>query len=758
LVAVLGFACAATLRASASEAVWRQYKVRRTFVAEKGERNPFGKSDVLAADFLTTGFAEPDGSDIRAFAGDRGRPVDCRVMLTGPGDRARVAIRMLPGESTYHVCYGGPKAPQTAWEPEVGLLLETRKFNGGNVRNPAQMRDLVRKSKPSFGTWFVPNVFHGLNPFGPSDGYVSVYSGLLYVAKAGRYRFATTSDDASYLLVDGQVLASKRRWGRGPADARFRGAAVDLKAGAHKFEYYHVEGTHYQFAVAAWQPPGGRFQVIPPSAFPGVFRARPVGLRISAFAVPIDLSHRADGEVIYEGHHLYKVRFRDATPDKASRGWSPKWFFGDGTSSDERTPEHVYFVPGERQVTFALVRGGRAVRIRQKIVVGQDWEHPGQRKRDTAERYYQLVKDYDFSDMDSASCAAAMEFFAELGKDAEIMKAAAPLVSRDDEVARKHAYRSAVLLGERLRDVRKMPDEALVVFRAAVKRTQDRAEQAKLFRRAGDTLLYALRKSDEALTEYQRVLNNYADLKDNVVRLAQLRVGDAYRTKGEYDKALVAYKKAATMKTYQRPYTVQRVRRGAMAQSIEGYLARRQFDQAQQLLDLWGWEHPTDRIAGEWSLMAAKVARAKGEKESALRDAVECAKANPRSPYADRLLLLAAELHVELGRGDEAVELSKRIQKEYPESAWQQQAALVECRGLYEAKQRQDAARKAAVYYGKYATGEGAEAFLMVAANAALSANDAARARELLRAIVRQHPETETAKRAAAKLEALKDR
>jgi TolA-binding protein len=744
--------------ASGSEAVWRGYRARRTFVAEKGRRNPFGKSDVVAVDFLTTGFAAADGSDIRAFGGQTGRPLDCRVMMMGPGDRARVAIRMSRGESTYHVCYGGPKTPKTNWEPAVGLLLETRKFNGGQVRTQQQMRALVQKSKPSFGRFFVPKVFHGFNPFGPSDGYVSIYSGPMYIAEAGRYRFATTSDDASYLLIDGKVVASKPRWGRGPADARFRGPEIELAAGRHKFEYYHVEGSHFQFAVAAWQPPGKRFEVIPPDAFPGVFWGRQTGLYLTGFDIPVDLSHRADGEVIYEGHHLYKVKFKDATPKNLSRGWSPKWFFGDGTSSDERDPEHVYFTSGEHVVTLALVRGRRAFRVRQKIVVGSDWENLWQDRGDTADRYYQLVQDYDFSSMNSDACAAAMEFFATLGKDVEIMKAAAPLVGRDDKTAIEHAYRSAVLLGERLRDVKKMPDEALVVFRSAVKRASNRTEQAKLIRRVGDTLLYAMRKPDAALVAYQRILNDYAGLRDNVVRLAQLRVGDAHRTQGAFDKALAAYKKAAAMKTHDRPYAVERVQRGALAQSIEGYLAEKRFGQAQQLLDLWGWEHPTDRIAGEWSLMAAKVARAKGDNESAVRDAVECARANPRGPYADRLLLFAAEIQVDLGRGGEAVELAREVQKNYPESAWQQQAALIECRGLYKADKQQEAGRKAVTGYGRYAGGDGAEAFLMIAANAALSANDVPRARQLLTSIIRKHPGTDTATRAKVKLETLKNR
>jgi TolA-binding protein len=742
----------------ASEALYRQYKVRRTFTVDRGVKNPFGKSDVLAVDFLTTGFAKPDGSDIRVFAGAQGRRTQFKVMMMGPGDRVRVAIRISPGVREYHVCYGGPRNPvPSRWEPEVGLILETRKFNGGNVRNPKQMNALVKASGPSFGKWFVPRVFQGYNLFGPSEAYVSIYSGTLHVPKPGDYQFATTSDDASYMVVAGKVAASKPRWGRGPADARFSGKPMALKAGAHAFTYYHVEGTHMQFCVAAWKPPGDKFHLIPASAFPGVFTGKLTGLKVSGAPIPIDLLCHAAGEVLYEKHHLYKVKFYDASLGLPALRYKTRWFFGDGTSSDDRNPAHIYFRPGEYTVTLAMVRGRSAVRIRQKIVVGSDWEHQGQRrKHDTAAKYYELVKDYDYKSMRPASGDAALEFFATMGKDLEIMKAAAGLLTQDDELVRKNVYRYAVLLGERLRDIKHLPAEALLVFRAAVRREADEVKKARLTRRIGDTLLYVMNKPDEALAEYRIVLDRYGKLKDNVVRLAQIRVGDAQKARGAYKEALAAYEKAHKMKAYQRTHAIDSTRRGAFAQSIEGYLARKQFGQAQELLDFWGWEHPVDRLRGEWSTMAVRVGLAKGETGTAIREALDCANANKGGPYADRLLLMAAKAMADAGREKEAIGVVARIRKDYPESAHQAAAALVECRALYKSRQYADAAKLAAKGYGDYGKAEEAPDFLMVAADAAIEQKSKTRAVKLLELIVKDYPKSDAAPAAEAKLKILK--
>ncbi len=737
-------------------AVAAAYRARRTFIADKGTPNPFGRSDVLAADFLTTGFAAPDGSDIAVLAGPTGRLTDFKVMMIGPGDRARIAIRMLPGVKEYHVSYGGSKPSPSRWEPDVGLVLETRGFKGGDVRTLEMMRRLVQTSAPSYGTWFVPNIFQGTNPFGPSDDYVSIYRGWLHVPKAGAYTFATTSDDASYFLVDDKVVASMPRWGRGPADARFAGAPVNLEAGAHRIEYLHVEGRETQFCVAAWQPPGEeRFQVIPPDAFPGVFKAKQTALVIPGAPLPIDLLVAAEGEVIFEEHHLYRVKFRDATPDGQSAAWAPKWFFGDGTSSDERDPEHIYFLPGEYEVTFALIRGSAAARIRQRILVGANWEiNPTSGTGDTSARYYELVKGYDFNAMHSPDLKAALEFFLTLGKDAEVMKTAAALLARNDAIARKNIYHCAVLLGERLRDLQQLPKDALVVFRSALVREPDDANKAKLIRRIGDTLLYVLGKPDEALAEYNTILDRFAKLEDNVVRLAQIRVGDAWKAKGDREKSLAAYEKAATMRTWDRTHAVNSVRRGAFAQSIESHIHARQLGEAQSLLDIWGWEHPTDRLAGEWSLAVAKLAKAKGDKGAAAREALECANANKSGPLADQLLLFAGQVVLEDGRPADALALAQRIRTDYPESAYQEDAALLECQSLLADKKPREAAKAAAEAYTRF-RGAAAPLFLTIAADAALALNDKPRAVELLRLIVKDHPRTEEAEKAAAKLKAL---
>ena len=116
-------------------------------------------------------------------------------------------------------------------------------------------------------------MFIAYNPFGPQSNYISVYQGTVNCPKPGRWGFATVSDDASFLLVDGELVAE---WpGRNHDIQRGRrgqmGGERDLRGGRHAFEYVGFAFDGPKRMEAAWLPPGQeRWEVIPPVAFPAV--------------------------------------------------------------------------------------------------------------------------------------------------------------------------------------------------------------------------------------------------------------------------------------------------------------------------------------------------------------------------------------------------------------------------------------------------------------------------------------------------------
>lgn len=115
----------------------------------------------------------------------------------------------------------------------------------------------------------LPNVDWTSPPSSLQDRFSAEHRGLLYAPVSGTYWFATDSDDASEIEVDGRVVVG---WygGHVPSGDWSHAGSVDLSAGWHVFVYRMEEGVGGQAARAAWKKPGdSAFSVIPRDAFGG---------------------------------------------------------------------------------------------------------------------------------------------------------------------------------------------------------------------------------------------------------------------------------------------------------------------------------------------------------------------------------------------------------------------------------------------------------------------------------------------------------
>ena len=151
---------------------------RRTVVVScAGDRGP--GQPVAWVRFRTHARIRPDGKDVRVVCDGQVRPH--RVIFVGPGDLCLVAFQAKPAKPTYHIYFDNPKAkaPDADWSPQRGLLLETRQYGGGHCKNWQTMQQLLKRSRPAMGMGFAEKIFHGFNPFGPTEKYVSVFRGWL---------------------------------------------------------------------------------------------------------------------------------------------------------------------------------------------------------------------------------------------------------------------------------------------------------------------------------------------------------------------------------------------------------------------------------------------------------------------------------------------------------------------------------------------------------------------------------------------------
>ena len=734
---------------------WGKYsawRVRRTATippADKSQPKLPGL-DCCCVAFPTAGFLAPGGRDLRVTVD--GREASFKVIDIARDGTVRVAAAVAASAQRMQVYYGNPraKAAPSDWSPERGLWLETRRYKGGDCKTLAGIRAAWAKGERD-GRGPCAQIFHGLNPYGPSDGYLSLYTGWLYLPKDTTVHFAVIADDVAHLLVDERVVAAKTVGGRMPRNRRFAGKPVALKQGTHVVQMHHMERSDLQAAGAAWWMAGMKrgqkylhYQLIPPKAFAPLRYGRLTHYEVQGQPVAADFSYLNAGDVLVDndrGAMVVRIEFRDTSrPANRALQCQPQWDFGDGTTSEARDPNHVYLKHGDYTVALTLRRGGSAYTVRQKVVVGPGWQRTSRRQWDKLGSYYPLVKDYQFGKMPTDHVVLAARIFEGLEKPDEIIATCRVLYERGAQIDDATFVRHAMLLGRHLREAEGKAREALVVFSTAEQRTKSPKTKARLSNEKGDVYYYYLHDLEHALKQYTRTLTAFGDADATQSRLAQIRIGDVYRTRGDAKAARQAYERAAEIPIAERSEVVQSARRGSFPRTIEDYTRRKLFKEAHEALNIWDWEFPTDKLVGFSSLLRARLALAEGNREEAAKQANELLGVSPASEYADDVLLFLCDLHLRNNQLDEAHAAATRLLDQYPASALGAEAHLKRVTVNLRRAEYADAATEALALAASYEDSDQAPKALLLAATAYLRQHSKPDAAKALDRLTRKYP------------------
>lgn len=633
-----------------------------------------GGTDLGVVSFLTAGQTRPDGADVLVMAA--GRRVNSRVLAVGPGDFCRVVFELASGASEYFIYYGNPAAGASqVWDPPIGLLLETRRYNGGDLVDLDSLRRIIRESGPSFGSDFVPTIFQGYNLFGPNEDFVSLYRGRLFVEQPGEYAFATSSDDASFLLVNGVVVAQKPGWGGAVTVPRFAGPTRYLAKGLHTLEYYHVQGKATAIAAAYWRRPGEQhFHVIAPTAFPAPQRleAGPAESRGHESAPDMELVGR--GLLWLDNGTLIG---RLALRNRTRQGSAPsrmQWDFGDGVLSAAPDPQHVFLRSGEVSVTLSVESGGRTHSVRQRFVIGPGWPCHLEQQETDATAYATITAQYDPQNIPLTDLLPGIELFHQVGRSDALRRWLASLFvsERRDALSEDQWMRYGMLYANLLEESGDGQEarQFLTLCLSAVRKPLNRA---RLLMRRGEVTLDVLREPDAAAEDFRSALALREGSAPDVFRRAQIRLGDAARQNGHYELARAEYEKALMMRpTQSAPEGL--VTLGAWQHSIEQHLLNGDLILAANLLDTWEWERPQDRLEGLTTLFRARLALLRQQPRKAIQEAQDLVRVNPTSQYAPALLLVAARAHRALDEPDKARIALETLLKDYPEASEQSEA------------------------------------------------------------------------------------
>jgi tetratricopeptide (TPR) repeat protein len=632
---------------------------------------------VVFCEFFAHGQLSPHGENLAVSDGSR-NPVPWHVLQAGPGDYCRVAFQTVPREDSYTITYGGKKAP---WEPPewtatTGLLLETRHWKRCDLRQARSVRAAFDAAEP-IGRLYVPNVFHRYNPLAPGpEPFLSLYTGTLHIGRPGDYPFFTSSQDCSFLMIDGREVVSAPG-AHGPVGrARYKGT-ITLKAGLHRFEYLHAASGPDACMVAAWQPPGvAKPEILPPEVFGSteVAHLAAVGPWSEGNRPMHDMQAEAVGEVVLasfdDAPPLVRVAFR--SPNLHGR---PHWDFGDGQTSKQPAPQHIYLHPGMYTVQLSVPGEAAALAVTNRIEVGRpavfaDENHP---PPDSLAGYLAVLREGDPAKLNPLGLVQLVRAEIEAGQPEEAAAIGRAGVLADQAAADPAALDLLVqLVGPLLRDVLDDPEAALAAWSAtaATKAEIPPARRAAYEIEAADIALGDLLRTEDAIPWLDAASRRITDDSDPALTARLYRVrGDLAARRGDRAAAVAAYQRAiAGAPGSRRKAVEQSSARGAYSASTEAYLREKLYDRALAELRRWQEEYPLDKLEGSLPLLQARYAAARGKHAKAIALAGDALAVNPDSPDADRLACLAADCEAALGHADRAAAGYRAFLNDYPGS------------------------------------------------------------------------------------------
>ncbi len=670
------------------------------------------------AEFHHHGLLNEQGTNVLVVTADR-KPMATRVLQQGPGDFCRVAFETAGQQREYLLLYGGvpPRADNVPeWTNGSGLLLETHEYRQCNLNSFASVKEAFESSK-RIGSGYVNTVKHGSNPFTliPAP-FLSRYTGTLHITAPGEYGFLTSSEDCSFLLVDGEVVISAP--GRhGPQRRAKRGARKDirLEQGPHSFEYYHAASGPNAIMVAAWEKDPRSDKPAPVAIPSSVFHADSVG---SALVGSPEGRHEKllphfafeiTGSVPLPDNpkHLLGVQFQNLSPPALMTKSKMVWEFGDGQTSDQPSPEHVFLRPGLYSVKLAIQRGVRKVDIAYSIQVDQRQDRP--KELHELDRYLPILETYDAAKLDAASLqqlVAAYLWKAELivspkggvrkgdALDGTLVDPAEEtrLLAEREGAAREYLVRAVDAAGVAFTgDSVAEGDEVLFrLARVAGPIARDRLGDSQLagqiWQGASQRISRPELRSECQLAAADIALNDllipgYAkSLLDkasasigqaeagNVVSRLHRIWGDYFAATGDRSQARENYADAARFLPSDRSHAEQTAWRGAHSRSTEQFLRSGRYGRAAEQLRAWQGEFPSDKFDGYMHLLFARYWLGRENYAAAVAQADQILVVNPTSPYADRLLALAAEAEEKRERFDRAVATLESLLRDYPGS------------------------------------------------------------------------------------------
>ncbi len=601
------------------------------------------------------GTGRPDMRDMVLLGAD-GKEIGLDTIWRGPGRTLLVLAESMPDKTAAATLYfgGNTSRRMRSWSARRSLLLETRRMpSGADVSSYGGWLQAWKKSAVIDGAAFVPLIFHGENPMGESSNFLSRYTGMIRIGKAGTCKFYTLSDDVSHVMIDGRAVLKWQQNTPPPLDpAKVPVADVRVPEGMVRVEYCHATHDAPAAMVLGWEQDGklgnvpAEAWVHPGSVTPGLFESH------DGAPVPLGLLE-ADRYLGYGGEWYVRVK---SSIGRLGDGWQAEWLWPDGHIDSGTETCRLWMNLDPLRVRLRLRKGLRVIEGLHVLVIPREMKAASVNQESQLVEFTGLLGNEDPTALpEPARRAGFVLASAFLPSTAAVRWAEAWIQVAKPSQGLWVAAMLMVLQEMGKRD----PQAALaslsalsIPARAAMGRTADLLEL--------DLRVFGL--NDPVVVGLAARLRQSPDKM--LAKMAIIRLGDYELLNGRVDEAVRCFSEAVSD-----PEAADRkapVIDRAHSLAIEALIQNHHLDEARDKLDAWERQRPGAKIDGDQLLWRARVMFLSGQWARSLQDLETSLKLRPGSPEEIDVLFWKGRSLYELGRKDEARKIWNALVKDYP--------------------------------------------------------------------------------------------
>jgi PKD repeat protein len=360
---------------------------------------------------------------------------------------------------------------------------------------------------------------------------------------------------------------------------------------------------------------------------------------------------------------------------------STTWQFGDGQTSTDLNPIHVYLAPGTYECKLEVVASNG---IKDSFAVKLDVQ-PSQDDLDFSlarmDKFWEWTKGADAEKLPTAHLVAFREFLAEMDKPErpkKVFEVCAALDKRRGEMTTEQIHDVAMDLGKYylkpLGDA-KMAEKYFDLALEKCKET-DLARQFDARFNLAELYLDYERNLDKAQRTYEELRRDFPATDPERGRLALIRLGDIERDRHNLDKAHEMYEEAQYDTSYgpkEQPMLIE----GRYTHDIETFLREKDTpgeppnaERALQTIDEWLRACPLKRLEGYPAAMALEAHMRLKDYQDVKKVADVYLSWSNDPDWVPKVHVLDAEACIELGLFDEARKHYRTVLDDWKESPY----------------------------------------------------------------------------------------